>query len=553
MIYSQEKMKSRLFPVFIIISLFIVSCKDSDHIVFTIHDQAVHEVNDMLFGHFFEKASWDGEIGADVAIDTFTGEVIPSVYQLMDSMQIPILRYPGGTDWDYYPWYHLIDNVPGEHQNRPFYRNRHSKEVVSGNQMGLDEYLQLCEKLSIEPHLVVNLGDAFFKKIDLEETANRSASFIAYCNGTTANSEIDGVNWAEIRALNGREKPYNVKYWEIGNEPYLFENLEKSNNPDSVIDHYFECVETIADALLGIDDNIIIIKDPRVEEVGKQMKDRLGDKIDYVVYHPYLPWNIGKIIDANGDSVDVSSLTEEEIWNCWVATPNIDSNGLSDFFVDDYLIKAYSAGYPIAITEWNWNGWWGDDLKKQAALDSRYAKGIGAAGFLHTFMRHGDKVKIAEQSMLVGVSWGITGIRVDKDGQEKPVQYPTAAVTGFYSNHHGNELMKLETRNMSYYKQPYKMNNIKPAEKVAYVDAVATRSGDKLYFHAINRNYQDPVKIELDLKGFDIQKSYQHHVLVHLEDEDLAGYKSSTGQAGRNSIELLLPKKSVSIVEIGLK
>ncbi|NJK94048.1 MAG: hypothetical protein HC905_03160 [Bacteroidales bacterium] len=64
-------------------------------------------------------------------------------------MNIPVLRFPGGTAIDYYPWYYLIDKMPGKHQTRPanrLYKNPDDRNaLISDGRMGLHEYMDLCK------------------------------------------------------------------------------------------------------------------------------------------------------------------------------------------------------------------------------------------------------------------------------------------------------------------------------------------------------------------------------------------------------------------------
>jgi hypothetical protein len=127
------------------------------------------------------------------------------------------------------------------------------------------------------------------------------------------------------------------------------------------------------------------------------------------------------------------------------------------------------------MTEWNWNGWWAAN-KDQAALDSLFAKGIGAASYLHAILRQGDLITLATQSMLVGSCWPIDSIRVDKDNNRPAYMMPSGIVTTLYSQNHGAEMLAVDLSNAEFYHQPYKMGQLGPAEKVAYVDVLAGKN-----------------------------------------------------------------------------
>ena len=122
-------------------------------------------------------------------------------------------------------------------------------------------------------------------------------------------------------------------------------------------------------------------------------------------------------------------------------------------------------------------------------MDSWWARGVGAAGFLHALLRAGDVVRIGCQSLLVGNHWDITSIRVDPGGQTPAFQLPTGAITAFYAARHGEVLLRLDSENVPTFEQPYRFGDIGPRSRVAYVDALVTAGERAVYFHAINRHF----------------------------------------------------------------
>jgi len=528
--------------LFIIIFVSLLSCA-KEPVKYKILNQNICEIHPNIFGQFLEKASWSGEIGGDALIDSITRKPYPKAIEYLKDMNIPIIRYPGGIDVDYYPWYDLIDNAPGTNGKRALYKARWgNKPVVSDNRLGLDEFMNLCNELKCEPLLVVNLGDAYLKKLSISEAAKNAANMVAYCN--IEYSANQNNIWPSVRTKNGHENAYKVKYWEVGNEPWQWEGVSMTSNDTAAAIHYLNCLEMIVDAMRAIDSNIIIITDGGIPLVSAMMKERLGDKINMVAYHPYQPWAIKNVLKGN-DTINTDTLSDEDIWNAWVSIPRNDSiSGLSSFTIDNYYYNVLKAGYPIALTEWNWNGWW--QLKnKKSPFGPRYAKGIGAIGYLHAMMRAGDKVKMACQSMLIGVSWEITAVRIDSNDS---YYYPTGKVTGFYSKYHGDSLMKLEYENVPHYSQAYTMNALLPQNKVAYIDALVTKSKDKLFFHAVNRHFSQDIIIEIDLSEYKVGGEYIHHQFLN-SNADYGVFNDVRGNTQRN-LKISLPKQSASIIEI---
>ena len=108
------------------------------------------------------------------------------------------MRYPGGNFVSGYNW----EDGIGPKDQRPARRELawQSRET---NQFGTDEFIRFCRAINSEPMLAVNLGTG---------TIQDAANLVEYCNAPT------GSMYANMRAANGSEKPYSVKYWCLGNE-----------------------------------------------------------------------------------------------------------------------------------------------------------------------------------------------------------------------------------------------------------------------------------------------------------------------------------------------
>ncbi len=73
------------------------------------------------------------------------------------------------------------------------------------NHFGTDEFIRLERLIGAEPQISVNAGS---------DEADEAASWVEYCNGAII------TKYGSMRAANGHPQPYNVKFWEIGNEKH---------------------------------------------------------------------------------------------------------------------------------------------------------------------------------------------------------------------------------------------------------------------------------------------------------------------------------------------
>ena len=529
---------------------------DSADISFRVKKEVLHGINPRLFGQFMERPSW-GEIGVEGARVPGTRRLQPAVMKLLADMAIPVIRFPGGTDVDFMDWRDMVDNIPGRAAERPVSTGHRGHRVT--NYFGYDEFLQFCEDVGAEALLVVNFRDALLKKKPLKEAAQHAAALVAYCNAPVGANLPEGmVDWPSLRARNGRTEPYKVKYFQIGNETWAFVRQLKELVPEAAPMFYAESLAVYIDAMRSVDPSIQIIVDGHdgdMSGIVEQVNGRLKDKIDYFATHFYTPWAITNVT-RDGREVPAHEIPAGEIWNAWVAVTWFDANGQS-ILNHPGINAARRRGYKVAVTEWNWNGWWRRS-GPGPALDSSFAKGLGAAGYLHAFMRSADVIELGCQSMLVGNAWGIDAVRADAEGKVPPFYMPTGQVTMLYSKHHGDALLALESRNVPAYEQPYRMGGIRPSQKVAVIDALATADEKRLYFHAINRCFETSLDVTIDVSAFDRLDGRAVHHLLEGRLNDTPG-PDQTRQIGRirqgdilfdgKALKVTLPERSISCIE----
>jgi len=131
------------------------------------------------------------------------------VIELLKELDATVYRWPGGTFAERYNWLDMI----GERDSRPARMNTaYWSEDIESNDFGLDEFMFFCSFLNAEPYIAVNTvsGDAASAVAELE-----------YLNGSIK------TPMGKLRAKNGHRKPYNVKWWGIGNETYFSIPVEK--------------------------------------------------------------------------------------------------------------------------------------------------------------------------------------------------------------------------------------------------------------------------------------------------------------------------------------
>lgn len=165
-------------------------------------DPSAHRISRHLYGHFAEhlgRCIYDGlYVGDESAIPNVRGWRSDLVAAL-NNLHIPNLRWPGGCFADTYHW---KDGI-GQKNQRPQIVNVHWGGVTETNHVGTHEFLDLCDQLGCQPYIAGNVGSG---------TVREMAEWLEYLT-------MPGKSpMADLRRRNGRDQPWNVTYWGVGNE-----------------------------------------------------------------------------------------------------------------------------------------------------------------------------------------------------------------------------------------------------------------------------------------------------------------------------------------------
>jgi alpha-N-arabinofuranosidase len=249
-----KKQRFRSTPVLAVLLMLAAACTVSplrsetatkfEELRIRVTQKELHPVNKRLFGQFLEKPSWGGETGPEAALLPGTRQIDPRVEEMMRDMEIPVVRFPGGTDVDYLDWRDMVTDAQGPVSGRPNSRSRRHKgeESIITNAFGYDEYFQLAGRLGWETILVVNLRDGLLTDTSPEAAAEHAAALLAYCAGEADTIPEAFRPWPELRAANGHPAPYPVEYVQIGNEAWWAEQMKKKHG-DAWIQIWADTIE----------------------------------------------------------------------------------------------------------------------------------------------------------------------------------------------------------------------------------------------------------------------------------------------------------------------
>lgn len=159
-------------------------------------------INRNIYGHFSEhlgRCIYEGIwVGEDSPIPNTNG-IRRDVVEALKNIKIPVLRWPGGCFADEYHW---KDGI-GPRADRKRMVNTHWGGVVENNHFGTHEFMELCRQLECEPYINGNVGSG---------TVQEMSEWVEYL---TFGGESP---MSLLRAENGREEPWKVTYFGVGNE-----------------------------------------------------------------------------------------------------------------------------------------------------------------------------------------------------------------------------------------------------------------------------------------------------------------------------------------------
>jgi alpha-N-arabinofuranosidase len=167
-------------------------------------DQPGPEISRYVYGQFSEHLGggiYDGVwVGENSPIPNVRG-IRTDVVEALKAIKTPVVRWPGGCFADEYHWQ---DGV-GPRGKRPVRKNNWWGDAPETNAFGTHEFMDFAEQLGADAYISVNVGSA---------TPTEMREWIEYMTSPGQDT------LAQERRANGRDKPWKVALWGIGNESW---------------------------------------------------------------------------------------------------------------------------------------------------------------------------------------------------------------------------------------------------------------------------------------------------------------------------------------------
>lgn len=376
-----------------------------------------------IYGHFAEhlgRCIYGGFfVGEDNKVIPHTAGVRNDVINALKELQIPNLRWPGGCFADTYHW---KDGI-GPKENRPTIVNQWWGGVTEDNSFGTHDFLNMCELLGAEPYLSGNVGSG---------TVQELADWMQYVN------HAGGSPLADLRKENGREEPWNVKYWGVGNEAW-------GCGGNMTAQYYSDVYRQFATYMSGWtnDGGVIRIASGASSNdynwTETLMKNVPGRMIEGIALHHY------SVIDWN-EKGSASDFSEEQYFTtlqrAWEMEELITKHVA--------IMDKYDPENKISMIVDEWGGWY--DVEKGTnpgfLFQQNTMRDAMLAGMtLNIFNNHAERVKMANLAQAVNVLQAV--ILTD---EEKMILTPTYHVMKMYTVHHDAQLLEVNLGAVPMYK-----------------------------------------------------------------------------------------------------
>jgi len=442
-------------------------------------DYQVGTVDSRLYGSFIEhlgRAVYGGiyEPGHPTADDQgFRQDVI----DLVNALQVPIIRYPGGNFVSGYNW----EDGIGPREQRPR-RLELAWRTIETNQVGVNEFVDWTKKVNSEPMMAVNLGT---RGIDA------ARNLVEYCNHPS------GSYWSDLRRSHGYAEPHKIKVWCLGNEmdgPWQIGH--------KTAEEYGRLAAETAKAMRLVDPSIELVacgssnRSMRTfPEWEATVLDHCYNEVNYISLHSYY----GNP-DNDTPSFLASSLDMDEFIRTVIA-------------VCDYVKAKKRSRKTLYLSFDEWNVWFHSNAADQKLepwqiappqLEDVYnlEDALVVGTLLITLLKHCDRVKIACLAQLVNV---IAPIMTKNNG---PAWRQTIYYPYLHASNYGRGTVLQPILDSPKY-------DCKRFQGVPYVEAVAVDNGDCVTIFAVNRNMEEELELTSELRGFGNLVLDQHLVLAH--------------------------------------
>ncbi len=368
-----------------------------------------------------------------------------------------------------------------------------------------DDVLRFFERLDAPPEISIRiptifttlLGPEIYDGMDLATikvnlSPKTGADLVHYLN------DPETTAFGRLRAKNGHPKPYNVKYFVLGNELWsnyfwkgmsieqiasqhiAFYNAMKQADPSVRIGH-----NLVNDAFpRGYFKNGAVSKYKGLLDYNSNVLSLIKDYVDFVTFHDY---SYG--VKNNGAEVDYLSMDE---WRYVMGYSYMKGN------------YGQAEMHRSTIEKHN--------IKAEVIMDefSGPAGSLGGALYLadYTIYLLNNNYDTFISSWNLGLmepqtKWGM--IRVWKENNKSLIKRPNFYVQKMFTNYFGDLIVETKVTGSTFNTNQVRWEpyfDWPPEQNIPSLKAIASKRGDKLYLMVINREVDKDITADIVINNF---------------------------------------------------
>jgi alpha-L-arabinofuranosidase len=413
-----------------------------------------------VYGQFMEHLGrdiYDGVwVGPDSPIPNRDGLRL-DVLEALKALRVPVIRWPGGCYADEYHW----RNGVGPPDQRPVTLNMSWGGVEETNAFGTHEFFALVEAIGADAYIAGNLGSGSVQEM---------AEWLEYMTSTSRST------LAELRRANGRDAPWRVPFFGVGNESW---GCGGNMRPQYYADLYRQTAEFLK------------VRGERPRKIASGGHDALTEwteelskirtNIDGISHHYYT--TPSGVWAAKGSATEFG---EDE----WISTLFRALRVEDHIAAQETVLERNDPEGRIGLYFDEWGTWY-DPTPGASALyqQNTLRDAMVAALHFHVFHRHAKRVRMANIAQTVNVLQAM--ILTQGDAM---VLTPTYHLFEMYV-----PFQNATSLPVSYDAPPdYALGEY----RVPHVSATAARGADgKHYVSAANLHPREAVDVELSIAG----------------------------------------------------
>lgn len=443
-------------------------------------DYKISKIDDRLYGSFIEhlgRAVYTGiyQPGHPSADENgFRKDVL----DLVKELNVPIVRYPGGNFVSNFRW---EDSVGPERKSRLDLAWR----TLEPNTFGIGEFSKWAKKANTDIMMAVNLGT--------RRTAD-ALNLLEYCNLDTDSC------YADLRRSHGDKDPYDIKLWCMGNEmdgPWQMGH-KKAEEYGHIAAETSKAMKQMDKRIETVVCGSSSVSMPTFGKWESGVLDEAYDYVDYVSLHQYWDNKANDTADFFARTDDLDYFIKSVIATC------------------DYVKAVKHGKKDINLSFDEWNVWYHSMDQDNSDMEDmpwrshphllediyNYEDAIMDALALIKLMQNADRVKIACLAQLVNV---IAPIMTEENGiaWKQTIFYPYFLASKYGR---GYSLRPVITGGDHATSGHDHVSDIEAS-------AVYNEEKDQVTIFAVNRNINENVEFEADIRGFEGYRIIDHQTM----------------------------------------